>query len=152
MEDGSGSRLQLSFESPNQEALAALETNFSEDLNNDGVFKETWSEIESESEPRATSKTPSPTPIPKSTFTRHVSLSLAEQQPNDIWKWFQKTTKCEDVPETPEETAEMERLRVLFEKSEEDRQRVKAGIDALRKQQAELKRAREAAERMLSEV
>lgn len=45
----------------------------------------------------------------------------------------------------------MQRLSVFFEQSEKDRQLVKAGRDAIAKEKAELRKAKEAAERMSAE-
>ena len=45
----------------------------------------------------------------------------------------------------------MERMNEFFAQAEVDRQRVKAGMDEIRKQREELKKAREAAARMANE-
>ncbi|KIY00287.1 uncharacterized protein Z520_03972 [Fonsecaea multimorphosa CBS 102226] len=150
------SRLQLTFESADQQALKELERS-SLETSDDGEYREMWSEIETTSKPSnettstapvSSSQTSPATPI----FTRSVELRLGPHQPGSIWKWFQNTTKCEDFPENPEENEQMERLKEFFAKAEEDRQRVKAGIDAIRKQKEDLKKAREAAERMANEA
>ncbi|KIW96337.1 uncharacterized protein Z519_03406 [Cladophialophora bantiana CBS 173.52] len=148
------SRLQLTFESADQHALREMERT-SLERSNDGEYRETWTEIEAKSQPveETTASTSSSLASPAtSIFTRSVELRLGPHQPGSIWKWFQNTTKCEDFPENPEENEQMERLNEFFVKAEEDRQRVKAGMDAIRKQKEDLKRAREAAERMANEA
>ncbi|OAP57959.1 hypothetical protein AYL99_07049 [Fonsecaea erecta] len=150
------SRLHLTFESANQQALRELEIT-SLESSSDGEYREMWTEIEAKSQssndtPAAASLSSSPTTDATSIFTRSVELRLGPHQPGNIWKWFQNTTKCEDFPENPEENEQMERLKEFFAKAEEDRQRVKAGMDAIRKQKEDLKRAREAAERMANEA
>ena len=45
----------------------------------------------------------------------------------------------------------MSRLNEFFAQAEVDRQRVKAGMDAIRKERDELKKARDAASRMANE-
>ncbi|KAH0830778.1 hypothetical protein FOPE_02125 [Fonsecaea pedrosoi] len=149
-------RLQLTFESADQQALRELEKT-SLETSNDGEYRETWTEIEAKSQASdqttsSASPSSSSNPTPTSTFTRTVELRLGPHQPGSIWKWFQNTTRCEDYPENPEETEQMERLKEFFARAEEDRQRVKAGMDAIRKQKEDLKRAREAAERMANEA
>ncbi|KIW24976.1 uncharacterized protein PV07_10652 [Cladophialophora immunda] len=150
------SRLRLTFESADQQALRVLEGT-SLETSNDGEYRETWTAIETKSQgsdETATSTSPSSSSTSPATsiFSRSVELRLGPHQPGSIWKWFQNTTKCEDFPEDPEENEQMERLKEFFAKAEEDRQRVKAGMDAIRKQKEDLKRAREAAERMANEA
>ncbi|EXJ72978.1 uncharacterized protein A1O5_04127 [Cladophialophora psammophila CBS 110553] len=147
------SRLQLTFESTDQHALREMERT-SLERSNDGEYRETWTEIEAKSQPveETTTSTSSLTSPATSIFTRSVELRLGPHQPGSIWTWFQNATRCEDFPENPEESEQMERLNEFFVKAEEDRQRVKAGMDAIRKQKEDLKRAREAAERMVNEA
>ena len=138
----------MTFESADQNTLQELDTT-SFETSNDGEYKATWSPIESKSQ--SGTEASIPTPSAGSTFTRSVELRLGPHQPGSIWRWFQTATKCEAFPENPEETTQMDRLNEFFAQAEIDRQRVKAGIDAVRKQKEELKRAREAAARMANE-
>lgn len=78
-------------------------------------------------------------------------MDVARKRPGQIWHWFKKTTKCEDIPISQEDMELMRRLNAFFQKAEIDRQRVKAGIDEMRKQKEDLRKAREAAERLTSE-
>ncbi|EXJ63956.1 hypothetical protein A1O7_00291 [Cladophialophora yegresii CBS 114405] len=149
VEQGPG-RLQLTFESADQEALNELEST-SLETSSDGEYRATWSPIEAKSQAGSEAPTPSPASSAGSAFTRSVELRLGPHQPGSLWNWFQTATKCEPFPENPEETAQMDRLKEFFAQAEIDRQRVKAGMDAIRKQKEELKKARDAAARMANE-
>ncbi|KAJ9608108.1 hypothetical protein H2200_007096 [Cladophialophora chaetospira] len=148
VEQGPG-RLHLTFESADQNALSELETT-SLETSNEGEFRATWSEVETKSKTASEATASSPSSA-DSTFTRSVELRLGPHQPRSIWSWFQAATKCDPVPPNPEETAQMEKLDEFFVQAEIDRQRVKAGMDAIRKQKEELQKARDAAARMANE-
>jgi hypothetical protein len=140
--------LELNFESADQDALKQLETT-SFERSEEGEYHTQWSEIESK--PQAVEGPSSAQSAADSTFTRSVELRLGPHQHSSLWKWFQATTRSEPVPDDPEENAKMDELNEFFAKAEIDRQRVKAGMDDIRKQREDLKKAREAAARMANE-
>lgn len=152
VETANDGRLELTFESADQTTLAKLDSSRSPDELKDLAFKEAWSKVQSKPVPDVNAGSPSSASPAQPTFTRQVTLELGQQHSEQIWRWFQSTTNCEDFPEDPIDSARMEELRIFFEKAEEDRQRVKAGMDAMRKQKADLKKAREAAERLANEA
>jgi len=142
-------RLQLTFESVDQEALNYLET-IALDTSTDGDYRADWTVVEPKGSSGGTS-TAAAAPPKDSIYTRSVALRLGPHQPKSIWNWFQNATKCEEFPDNPEENEQVERLNAFFAQAEIDRQRVKAGMDAIRQQRKELKQAREAAARSANE-
>ncbi|KIV80278.1 hypothetical protein PV11_07791 [Exophiala sideris] len=146
VEDAEPSQLELTFESNNKRSLEALQKpHEGED------FVEQWTEVESKPQPAASASDPSSTSPPQPIFTRNAKLSLDRTHAREIWRWFQKTTKCEDVPVAPQDEELRQKLATFFQQSEVDRKLVQIGVDAVRKQKADLKRAREAAERLTAE-
>ncbi|KIX02080.1 uncharacterized protein Z518_08019 [Rhinocladiella mackenziei CBS 650.93] len=152
VEDSTALQLDLTFESNDESTLSALEKRQLPVEPDTIEYQESWSKVESKPLPAANAKAPSTPSPPQPIFMRRVTLNLAQQPSQRIWKWFQKTTNCEDFPEEPEWTALMKRLEEFAKQSEIDRQLVKAGRDAVKKQQEELKKARETAERITNEV
>jgi hypothetical protein len=113
------------------------------------LFKYSWSNVESKPQPPQDSSSPTPSePI----FTRHVKVDLSEKGATSIWEYIKSTTKCEEAPEpTEEEKTMMAQWRDFKSQAGEDRKLVKAGIDQINKEKEELRKAREAAERLTSE-
>lgn len=79
-------------------------------------------------------------------------LGLTGQDPQAIWTWFQERVHTSPVPETPEDRRAREELEKVFAQSEIDRQRVKKGVEAMKREQADLRRAREEAEKLSAEA
>lgn len=146
VEDSTTSQLELTFESNEKSSLEALQKQHdAED------FVEQWTDIESKPQDAASANAPSSTSPPTSIFTRNAKLSLDRIHAREIWRWFQRTTNCEDVPIAPQDEELRRKLDAFFQQAEKDRKLVKIGVDAVKKQQADLKRAREAAERLTAE-
>ena len=83
---------------------------------------------------------------------RTVTMGLRGHGPDTIWEWFKQRTGCQKVPESQEDIQARKRLDEFFAKAELDRQRVKAGVDAMRKEKEDLKRARGEAEKLQAEA
>ena len=115
----------------------------------DGDCETEWSKIEPKAQISA--QGPSASSNTEPTFTRSVELGTRFQQATSIWQWFETATNCTAVTASPEENAQMDQLNEFLARADVDRQRVKAGRDAERKQREELKKAREAAARMTNE-
>ena len=98
--------------------------------------------------PASTTKAANP---PAPVYTRDVTLSLHSRNATAIWKWFRARTKCVGVPQTARDRRERREVAEQAKRSEEDRVRVKAGMDALRSKDVLLKRARAEAEKMRAE-
>lgn len=138
--------LSITFESENQDSLRSLEQKKSGSDYLSALFKYSWSNVESK--PKSSQDGSSPTP----SFTRHVKVDLSEKGAASIWEYIKSTTKCEEAPEpTEEEKTMMAQWRDFQSQAGEDRKLVKAGIDQVRKEKEELRKAREAAERLTSE-
>jgi Mitochondrial ribosomal protein L51 / S25 / CI-B8 domain len=103
-------------------------------------------------QPPADPSSPSSTEPPKTIYMRTVTIGLRGHSPDAIWEWFQQRTGCRKVPESQEDIEARKRLDEFFAKAELDRQRVKAGVDAMRKEKEDLKRARGEAEKLQAEV
>jgi hypothetical protein len=145
------SNLELTFESNDRSSLEALRNKPWADPKDVDRFKDQWTEIESKPQPAADPKAPSTTSPPSPAFTRNARLNLGKEGAPEIWKWFKKTTSCQEVTMSAQDEELRRELQSFFQKAEKDRQLVKAGIEAMRKEKQELKRAREAAERLTSE-
>ncbi|EXJ89014.1 hypothetical protein A1O3_02078 [Capronia epimyces CBS 606.96] len=146
------SQLEATFESTDRSTLEALESKSTDSESKAEKFNEEWSKIESKPQLAADPSAPSSTSPPAEIFTRRATVDIAGKRPAQIWHWFQKTTKCEDIPQSPEDVELMRRLNAFFQKAEVDRKRVQVGIDEMRKQKEDLRKAREAAERLTSET
>ena len=85
-------------------------------------------------------------------YTRSITLGLRERSSEEIWKWFESRTKCTDVPKSEEDSREEETLALFFKQSAIDRQYVKEGRDAVRKEKADLQRARGESDLLKSEA
>jgi hypothetical protein len=130
------------------------------------AFKAMPSQSPSESQASSDIHTPSstdpqqetqqPVPATKTTTksplsTRTVSLPVINRRAFELWYWFQKRTKCIDVPESAADKQVAEELAQHAVKADEDRIRVKTGLDAVRAKELMLKRARGDLERMRAE-
>ncbi|KAI1623473.1 hypothetical protein EDD37DRAFT_425165 [Exophiala viscosa] len=147
VEDAEPAQLELTFEANDKGSLQALQKPPHEGED----FVEQWTEIESKPQPAASESDPSSTSPPSPIFSRNAKLSLDRTHAREIWRWFQRTTNAQNVPVAPQDEELRQKLATFFQQSEEDRKLVKIGVDAVKKQQADLKRAREAAERLTAE-
>ncbi|EXJ95016.1 hypothetical protein A1O1_00134 [Capronia coronata CBS 617.96] len=145
------SQLQVTFESSDRGSLEALESRNTEADSEGEKLNEEWSTIESKPQPAADPSTPSSTSPPSEIFVRRATVDIAGKRPRQIWHWLKSAAKCEDIAQSPEDVELMRRLNAFFQKADIDRKRVKAGIDEMRKQKEDLRKAREAAERLTSE-
>lgn len=92
------------------------------------------------------------TPPAQTLYTRTVTIPLAGLRHIEIWNWIRQHTKLPDHRPVPSEEGKAYQQVARFRKeAEKDRKRVKAGIGAMKREQQELKKAREAAERMAAE-
>ncbi|KEF58368.1 uncharacterized protein A1O9_06294, partial [Exophiala aquamarina CBS 119918] len=141
--------LSLTFESENQASLRSLDQKGSGDKPKSAIFKTSWSIVESIPQPLQDGSSSAP---PEPIFRRQVKVDLSEKEAKHIWKHIEFITKCEEAPEpTEEEKTMMQKLNNFKSQSEKDRRLVKAGMDKIFKEKEELRKAREAAERLTSE-
>lgn len=104
--------------------------------------------INKDSEPSPPSAGP-----PQTLYTRTVTLPLAGLRHIEIWNWVRQHTKLADHRVVPAEDMKEYREVSRFRKQAAlDRKRVKTGIDAMKKEKLELKKAREAAEAMAADA
>lgn len=144
VEDTPSSTLELTFESTDKASLETLQQRTGSEK-----LEDEWTEIQTMPQaPPDQSSTSTPATI----FTRNGILGLKGKHSREIWSWFRHKTACKDVSISPQDENLRRKLQGTACKSGADRILVKAGMDALRKQQAELKKAREAAERLTSEA
>lgn len=85
-------------------------------------------------------------------YTRTVTLGLRNRSPAEIWDWFSNNTRCTNVPKSAADSREEAELAVFFKQSDIDRQRVKEGREAVRKEKADLQRARGEADKLKAEA
>lgn len=110
--------------------------------------------------PTPPSSSPDQNPPPLSTSenppplisTRTISLPTLNRPAGALWFWFQQRTKCVDVPESNADKRLARELAEHAVKAEEDRKRVKKGIDAMKRQELMLKMARGEVERMRADT
>lgn len=99
--------------------------------------------------------TPSPQQAgnpPKPLYTRTVTLPLVGLRHIEIWNWIRQHTKLSDHRTVPaEEIKEYREVSQHRRQAAQDRKRVRTGIDAMKREKLELKKAREAAERMAAD-
>ncbi|KAF7507727.1 hypothetical protein GJ744_010156 [Endocarpon pusillum] len=104
---------------------------------------------------------PPPSPLPSVSTsenarplisTRTISLPTLNRPAGALWFWFQQRTKCVDVPESDADKRLARELAKHAVKAEEDRKRVKKGIDAMKRQELMLKMARGEVERMRADT
>lgn len=104
------------------------------------------------SQPAADPADPSSTRPPKTTYQRKVVLALTGQHHLAIWDWFRKRAGTVTVRRSLEDYEAFGRMREFAKQSEIDRRRVKEGVDAMKREQADLKRARQEAEKLSTEA
>ena len=85
-------------------------------------------------------------------YTRSVTLGLSHRSVEEIGDWFSQRTWCTDVEKSEIDSKEQAELDLFFEQSAIDRQRVKEGREAVRKEKADLQRARGEADRLKQEA
>jgi hypothetical protein len=85
-------------------------------------------------------------------YTRSVTLGLNKRSVDDIWKWFSERTRCTDVEISQADANERAELDRFFEQSTIDRELVREGREAVRKEKADLERARGDADRLKQEA
>lgn len=103
--------------------------------------------ITTKAQPAADPSAPSTTSPPVTMFQRSVTLGLRGRNAWDIWSWFQGVTKARPYKLNREERSGLRGERSFQEKASKDRERVKIGVDAMKREKEELRRAKEAAER-----
>lgn len=145
--------LQLTFEGEDQNSLLSLEATDETTKPLVALFKSSWSDVTSKKQPPTTGAS-SQQQIPQTTlYTRDVKVDISGKPQSQIWDWFKHTAKSTDIPAAEGEELEMiERLKEFEVQSQIDRRLVRVGLDALKKEKEELRKAREAAERMTAEV
>jgi Mitochondrial ribosomal protein L51 / S25 / CI-B8 domain len=85
-------------------------------------------------------------------YTRSVTLGLRNRSAGNIWTWFSDRTRCTPVPRSAEDIGELRKLGEFFKQSAIDRERVKEGRDAVRKEKEDLARARGEANKLKEEA
>lgn len=109
----------------------------------------TWSDIVTEASSTQDAATQSSASVYRRTFLADIS----GHEVSKIWTLIAGVTGAKDAPPpTAEEAEQMRKLNEFFEQSEIDRRLVKAGRDAVKKEKEELRKAREAAERLSAEA
>lgn len=109
-------------------------------------------EITIKPQPAADPSSPSTTSPPVTMFQRNLTLGLRGRYAIDIWHWFLSATGARPYIVSRSDAMLMRHHREHEKKAAVDRERVKSGIDAMKKEKEELRRAREAAERLQSEA
>lgn len=102
----------------------------------------------------ATAKTAAQGTSPSKTlFTRTVTIPLAGLRHIEIWNWIRQHTNLRDHRSIPtDELKAYQEVARFKTQGEKDRKRVKTAMDAMKKEQAELKKARAAAEAIAAEA
>jgi hypothetical protein len=85
-------------------------------------------------------------------YTRSVTLGLSQRSGQQIWSWFRQRTQCTRVEMSDKDLKERAELASFFAQSDIDRQKVKEGREAVRKEKADLQRARGEADRLKQEA
>ena len=85
-------------------------------------------------------------------YTRAITLGLSHRSADEIWNWFSQRTRCTDVEKSESDVKEQAELEKFFAQSAIDRQRVKEGREAVKKEKADLQRARGEADRLKQEA
>lgn len=110
-------------------------------------------EITVKAQPAAEASTPQTTSPPQTTYSRSLTLPLAGVRHHEIWNWIRQHTGLPDhrARPTAEKVAYLELVNHK-KRAAKDRQLVKGGVEAMKREEAELKKAREAADRMAAEA
>lgn len=85
-------------------------------------------------------------------YTRSVTLDIRNRPPQEIWKWFSQNACCTKVEMSEADRKEWGELDSFSAKSAIDRQKVKEGREAVKKEKADLLRARGEADRLKQEA
>ena len=85
-------------------------------------------------------------------YTRSCTLGIKDRTAGQIWNWFQHRTRCLAVERSEEDRKEYVELKAVFSQSEEDRLRVKKGIDEMKASKQMLARAKGEAEKLKAEA
>lgn len=109
-------------------------------------------EVKTKPQPAADPSAPSSTTPPSTVYTREITLGLRGRSAGQIFSYFKHITKARQYYRSVPDRHAKGRMDRFFDRAEEDRQRVKAGIDAMKREKEDLKRAREAADRLASEA
>ncbi|KAK5958285.1 hypothetical protein OHC33_000127 [Knufia fluminis] len=110
-------------------------------------------EIKVKAQPVADASSPQTTSPPQTTYSRSLTIPLAGVRHTEIWNWIRQHTGLPDHRRIPApEMAEWQKVADHNRQAAKDRKLVKTGIDAMKREQLELKKAREAAERMAAEA
>lgn len=85
-------------------------------------------------------------------YTRTVTLGLRHRTADEIWAWFSQRTRCTELEMSDVDMREQAELDLFFRQSAIDRELVKEGREAVRKEKADLQRARGDADRLKQEA
>ena len=85
-------------------------------------------------------------------YTRSCTLGIKDRTAGQIWNWFKHRTRCVAVERSEEDRKEYVELKAVFSQSEEDRLRVKKGIDEMKASKQMLARAKGEAEKLKAEA
>ncbi|KAK5045977.1 hypothetical protein LTR84_008763 [Exophiala bonariae] len=141
--------LGITFESQDRKALQSLDQRDEGAQSMSGRFKYSWSKVQPKTQ---TAQAGASVDSSEQSYTRQVQADVSDQPHKAIWEYVKFVTKCEAAPEaTPEEQTMMKEWKDTLSFGGQDRKRVKAGIDEIRREKEELRKAREAAERMTTE-
>lgn len=101
---------------------------------------------------------PQTTSPPQPVYSRTLTLPLAGLRHHEIYWWFKQPLKASGLfrygaRRTPlEEKMEISKLQAFKKRAQMDRIRVKKGVEAMKREEAELKKARESAAAMTAEA
>lgn len=110
-------------------------------------------EIKAKAQPAADPSGPQTTSAPETVFTRTVTLPLGGLRANEVWLWMrQQLDLHHETLMMGKDKEEWVRLARFRAEADKDRQRVKTGIDAMKREKLELKKARENAAKMAAEA
>lgn len=110
-------------------------------------------EITVKAQPAADASTPQTTSPPETTYSRTLTLPLAGLRHHEIWNWIRQHTGLGDHRRIPEaEGSAYQALCGHKRRAAKDRHLVRTGVEAMKREEQELKKAREAAERMAAEA
>lgn len=110
-------------------------------------------EITVKAQPAADASSPQTTSPPQTIYARSLTLPLAGVRHHEIWNWIRQHTGLADHRRIPEAEGSAYKALVGHKKrAAKDRKLVNAGVQAMKREEMELKKAREAAERMAAEA
>jgi hypothetical protein len=109
-------------------------------------------QVQVKAQPAADPSAPSSASPPSTSYTREITLGLRGRTPGQIFSYFKHVTKARQYYRSLPDRRSKRKMDKFFDKADEDRERVKAGIDAMRREKEDLRRAREAADRLAADA